>query len=744
MQSASPHTPDLTALLANNILFAGIEPALLSTIAEHIDYLSIKQNTIIFLQGEEANGLYLIVEGTVEIFSEHGPSRAVLSHSGKDHLFGEFLTCGNSMRSTSAIAYTNCDLLFWPLAAFSDLLAQQPNDINIITSRLIRRLGWNQTMLALRLCKLFIGLNENIVRDLINHLTIKSVPANTLLIKQHDQADDMCIVINGQFEISKTNDEDQKQFISLIGRGETVGEMGLICGTTRAADVKAVRDSNVAYLNRGAFEELLLRYPLEINRTFVRSIITHFDKIPLDKPNTAESFALINLSSQLDPDVFLHALLAGLQLQGSARVLTSQIVDQAFMTRNAAQSDFSSLESTALVQWLSEQELVHQHVVYFADPTLSHWTRRCLRQADHVLFLVDHCESPAISGFEAQVLAEMQNNARKKTLIIQHDYAAKHPHGTSTWLHTRELDSHYHVRQHRQEDFNRLARFLTGNALGLVMGGGAARGFAHIGVLKALKELNIEVDLVGGNSMGALLAAEFALQWDEKKMLETTRKLCLQGDKLTLPLVSLYSGKIMTNALKNLFGELHIEDLWIPFFCVSCNISRAKLMTHRQGTLLAALLSSNAPPGLFPPQINNGDLLVDGALLNNLPIDIMRELNQGGRIIAIDVNKREDLLYNSDSLGGLSGWHLLWNRINPLATTVNMPGLIQILTRSSMIGGLAQQKRMHTGFADLYLQPPVTDFPLMGYAQAQAIADAGYHYAIQRLANWLEQKTSPD
>lgn len=740
MQFPSPD--ELIALLRQNILFAETDSGLLTIIAESIMFLPAKPGSQIFRQGEEASGLYLIAEGSIQIFIEHNGEQIVLSHAGKGHLFGEFLLSGNSLRSNAAQALSESLLLFWPIDAFSRLLAQQADALLPITSRLVRRLSWNQIMSALRLCQFFTGLNEQIARELINQLSIKSIPANTLLLKQYDKADDMYIVINGQFQISKTTTDNQKQIVALIGRGETIGEMGLICGTPRSADAKALRDSTVACLTRASFEDLLRRYPLETNQTFVKSVIHHIETDTLAKSATAQTFALINLSPQLDAQAFLQSLQAGLQRHGSAQVLTSSTVNQAFMRKDAAQCHFTDPDNDGLVQWLSEQELVHQHIVYYADNQLSHWTRRCLRQADYVLFLVDAKDAPAISGFESQIWAEIADCSQKKFLIIQHPHNTANPVTTSAWLAARHLDGHYHVRQDRQYDFDRLARFMTGNALGLVLGGGAARGFAHIGVLKALRELRIAVDLVGGNSMGAVLAAEYALQWDEQTMLEKTRQLCVQGDHITLPLVSLFSGKTMTNALNQLFGDLYIEDLWIPFFCVSCNISRAKLMTHRHGTLLAALLSSNAPPGLFPPQVSNGDLLVDGALLNNLPVDVMREFNQGGRVIAVDVNEREDLLNNTDNLGGISGWQLLWSRLNPLAPHIQMPSMVQILTRSSMIGGLAQQKKMHEGLADLYLRPPVINFSLTGYSQAKAISEAGYRYAREELERWLESQNT--
>ncbi len=190
-----------------------------------------------------------------------------------------------------------------------------------------------------------------------------------------------------------------------------------------------------------------------------------------------------------------------------------------------------------------------------------------------------------------------------------------------------------------------------------------------------------------------------------------------------------------------MFGDIQIDDLWHHYYSISCNISRATLMTHDNGPLLSAVLNSNSPPGLFPPQVSHGDLLVDGALLNNVPVDIMRNYNEGSTVIAVDVNAREDLLNNTENSGGISGWKILLNKLNPMAPKIKMPNIIETLTRSSIIGGLAQRKKMLDGYADLYLQPPVNNFSLRDYKRGKQIAEIGYQYALEEFQIWL--KTQP-
>lgn len=725
------------AFLRQNVLFAGLQPAVLAEIAEQVQALSAEVHSHIFRQGEPASGLYLLVRGRVQIFARHGSDQVVLSHADSGHLFGECLLCGSSMRSTTALALTDCELLFWPLPAFADLLARQPAELGTVADRLVKRLNWNQTMLALRLSHLFVGLPETVARDLIQQLRLKTLPANSPLLLHQEPAGSLCVVVSGQLQIRQ---HQPPHAVRLVGRGETVGAVDLVCQTPPTASISTVRDSNIAFLDRDTFESLLTRYPVEINRAFVKSIASHTAE-PASLPKAAASFVLLNLAQKPDGEAFLQAFLASMQRQGKTRLLNAALVDQAFMRADSAQCDFDAEGNAALVQWLSEQEIVHRYIVYQADPGLTQWTRRCLRQADHILLLVDSQDAPEPTELEQRILAELPNQAVPKTLLIRHGFGVSIPQRTSAWLQPRQLIRHYHLKAGRQSDFDRVARLLTGNALGLVLSGGGARGFAHIGVMQALRELGIAVDMIGGNSMGAILAAQFALQWEEERMQEQTMRLCQRGDRPTLPLVSLFSGNTMADGLAKMFGQVQIEDLWLPFFCVSCNLSRASLTTHNRGDLLGALFASNSPPGIFPPQIQDGDLLVDGALLNNLPLDVMRELNPNCRLIAVDVNAREDLLGNTDHQGGVNGWQLLWRKLNPLAPAPQMPNLVQILARASMIGGLAQQKRLREGWADLYLQPPVGRFSLTGYGQAQAISEAGYRYALEQLAQWRQTAT---
>jgi NTE family protein/lysophospholipid hydrolase len=737
--------PETIITLQKNVLFIDIDVPVLTVIAEILDKISVNKGDKIYEQGSEANGLYLVAAGEVQIYSYFDQKKLFIYSASETFLFGEFLLLGDSKRSSSAEAARDSTLYYFSIEHFKHLHKIYPAQFETIATRLVKRLSYDQTMLALHLSPLFLDLGESIVRDLVvKKLKYDTVDANTMLYEEGLNPTELCIVVNGRFRITKKDDTGKEIILHTVGRGETIGEIGVLGETRRNVDIWAVRDSTVAKLSRESFEELLCNYPLQINRAFSKSMINRLLKDNINKSHTAETFAVVILSPSIIPRVISNQLFeAFLQIDRAnpTSILDSELVDQAFSRKGASQTNIEDQgDNDFLVNWLSEWEMAHKNLIYVTDTGLTNWTLRCLRGADHVVFIADGSESPAISPFEQEVLELIKTTKKKQTLLLLHSPQTEMPTNTASWLNLRTVDIHHHVRQGNQLDFQRAARFLTGKALGLVLGGGGARGFAHIGILKALNELDIPVDFIGGNSMGALIAAQNAMQWEHDDMTKRTIELCLAGDRFTLPIVSLFSGQKFIDGLHSMFGDKKIEDLWQHFYSVSCNMSRAEVEEHTRGSLLTAVLNSNTPPGLLPPRVDaDGDLLVDGAILNNVPADVMRNLNEGGPVIAVDVNEREDLLGNNFYSGGVNGWQILLNILNPFIENTKIPNIIETLSRASIIGSLHQRKSIKKTMKDnghLYLQPPVGEFSLMAYKEGQEIADKGYLYGIEELKKW--------
>jgi predicted acylesterase/phospholipase RssA len=271
------------------------------------------------------------------------------------------------------------------------------------------------------------------------------------------------------------------------------------------------------------------------------------------------------------------------------------------------------------------------------------WDHFCVGQADRVL-LVTLGEELAEQDFTGLPLwAELTANPfRPIELTVIQEPTRSHPQDTGLFLRRHGLQSCHQVRRERPADFARVARMVTGQAIGLVLGGGGARGFAHVGVIQALEEQGIPIDHLSGTSMGAYVAAEYAMGLSPAEMNAINREVFIQTNPTndyTLPLVSLLAGAKCNRNLQRVFGERCIEDLWRPFFCVSASLTQAAIYIHEADRVWEAVRASISIPGVFPPVLREGQVLVDGGILNNLPVNLARK-RRGGRIIAVEVSGR--------------------------------------------------------------------------------------------------------
>ena len=238
-----------------------------------------------------------------------------------------------------------------------------------------------------------------------------------------------------------------------------------------------------------------------------------------------KTFALV----PAHPDVELGAFAEELarHLPGAALVIDAARFDAA-NGKDASRDRRGRERSPALGRagWRAEHD--NDFVLLVADAHPETWTLRCLRQADQVL-LVGRTGDDAIARSRRAKVAGGPPPTRRGVdrLVLLHAAETERPTGTARWLDQRSRIPHHHVRRGDAEHHARLARHLTGRAVGLALGGGGARGFAHAGVLVALRELGIPVDCFGGTSMGAGLAAAGAMQLDKARIVAYLRKALL-------------------------------------------------------------------------------------------------------------------------------------------------------------------------------------------------------------------------
>jgi CRP-like cAMP-binding protein len=471
--------------------------------------------------------------------------------------------------------------------------------------------------------------NEAALRDAEATLEWLVLPGGAVLFREGEDGDSLYILVSGRLRVGVAH-EGGERTVAELGRGEMVGEMGVLTGEKRSTTVYAIRDSELVKLPQAAMNHLAEKYPQVMTR--VNRILANRLRLELGPKritSTVMTFAIVPVNANLPLANFTRRLAQGLAGYDSTLHLSRAQVDSE-LGPGAAQTPQDDADNSRVAGWLSEQESNYRYVVYEADAGLSHWTRRCIRQADRVLMVALASADPTPGEIEKQM--ECMNATARAELVLLHPASARRPVSTRNWLSPRCVRAHHHVRLDDAEDLQRLVRRLTGHALGLVLGGGGARSYAHIGVYRALTEAGLQVDLVGGTSMGSLIGAALAMNMDEPAMIELAQEISSRKTlfDLTLPLVSFFASHKVTNVMRKIFEDIQIEDLWKPFFCVSSNLTRATPMVHRQGPVWQSVRASSAVPGIFSPILCEGDLLVDGAMLNNLPIDVMHDLSQGG------------------------------------------------------------------------------------------------------------------
>lgn len=589
---------------------------------------------------------------------------------------------------------------------------------------------------VLRASRGFGVLDDAVLSDLAAALTFDDVAGGTQVYKEGEDSDSMLFVVSGGMRVSRGVGIELNLY-NEVRPGQSVGEVGLILQQPRTADVTAIRDSTVAYLSRTSYEELLTRHPLALNQVFVKTVYNFMRHTPLAHQQYAQSFAVVPLHEGAGVDVVARNLVDAFATQGSVHLLRPPLLNGHGVMQTQFHEGVHADELEGAVEFL----------VYEAEGKLSEWTRRAFRQADQVIYVANAGTPQELGEIEERLSQEPGSPMKRKHLVLLHSEQDGTPRDLGLWRGLREFERVYAVRRSHISDFARLARFLTGTAVGVVLGGGGARGFAHLGVLRALEENGIPVDLIGGNSMGALIGAQFACGVSLDEIRQRTQAFAAGGERLTLPVISLVSGRRVERDLKHMFGDTTMDDLWTPFFAAACNLSKGITTVQDKGPLWRAVLASNSPAGLFPPVLDRGDLLVDGAILENVPVEAMRvrlgtplEKRRGnGTIIAIDVDVREGPGADP-SLSRLSVWSTVKGYFGG-SDAIPTPSIASILYSAGHIGGAAQRGRT-IAQADHYLEPPVAEFSLMGYSRSQEIADVGYRYAIEKIQKWTQPVTS--
>jgi predicted acylesterase/phospholipase RssA/CRP-like cAMP-binding protein len=545
------------------------------------------------------------------------------------------------------------------------------------------------------------------------------------LIQQGDEETDYYLLVNGRLRVF-VEDNGIRRSVAYINPGQSVGEMSLITGEPRSATVRAKVDSRLIRFFGSTFRTLMMRRPeaaTEIIRTIVHRLrdATH----RTSARTTISSIAILPISDTINADAFGDAFYTSLRKCASA----------CFVDR-LPEIDQLRGSPEALDALIHKLQRDYRYLLFCADHQHSEWTRQCLMRADLVLVVGAVSASPEQSEVEIDMLVDLDHAMIERVeLVLQHSGQFSMNAGMPEWLARRpKVADYHHVRAADAGDFDKLARCITGICNNVVLGGGGARGFAHIGVLKAMIEAHIPIDRLGGTSAGALMAAQFDNGMDFDEWPKAIHRMFMKEKSardFTFPFGSLVRGKRMHDAMIKLFGDRQIEDLPIRYFAVSSDLGNAKMVVHTHGPLWRAVRASASVPIIGPPLYHESSAYIDGGLFNNLPTDIMKKMF-AGHVTACDVSEEQPLVIDSKwNNATLSGWTLLLNRLNPFATPIPLPHLMDIVNRTITLysASVVEQTR---AAADLMLIPPVQDYSLTQFHSYEDLIQIGYDYATKK------------
>ncbi|WP_084398216.1 patatin-like phospholipase family protein [Henriciella aquimarina] len=548
-----------------------------------------------------------------------------------------------------------------------------------------------------------------------------SLPAGWELFRAGEMSNSIYFVLSGSLGAFRTMPDGRSDFIGHIRAGEPVGEMALFEGAIDAngdgipdnaphtSSVYALRDAEILEISRKGFDRLVKAEP-EILTAMIRLMLTRLrEGRKPSRRNAPKVFALIATSPTIDLKLRARALKASLDTLG----LKSRIIDEVEGTDQPT-GYFDDLEANNDV------------VMLVASVGDSSWFRLSTRQADRIWVVGRADARPS-----RPLMPEDDSPARQLQLIdvvLLHHSSERKASRPVDWREAAGAARLFHWEGMDGPSCDRLARVMAGRSVGLVLSGGGARAYAHIGLVRAFREAGIPIDFAGGASMGAVVAACVAMGWDDDEIDMRIRKAFVDSNPLgdyNLPVVGLVRGKRVKSRLHEHFGETEIGELDIPFFAVSTNLSDGTYRVHRSGVLRDALRATISLPGILPPVVHEGEILVDGAVLNNFPTDVMRELHRGV-IVGSDVARSPEGLHASDFEDPPGFFRWVWKHGFSSA-----PPIAGLLMRSATVSVNPNAGRE---LADVLILPEMRDIELRDWEAYEEAVQAGYEAAKTAIA----------
>ena len=539
--------------------------------------------------------------------------------------------------------------------------------------------------------------------------------------------------MSGRVQAIVNHGKDNEIILGELKKGDIIGDMALITGEKRSATIKATKLSRLIYISKKSFDHVMYNNPkalMEVSKTLINRLKY---KDSIEKVNKNMIIGVISFLDNKTTSQFYDSISANLKKFGSIDDLTENSVDLSAKDSNL---DFEILLENIIAN--NDFLILHSN-----DINDLKWKKNIAKYADQILVLGNANELMKLKEEEEEIFNKYSNiNLGKIWLVLNHQKNTVLPSNTSKITNLRNGIKTFHVKENDESDIKRLVRFITKQTIGLTLGGGGAKGFAHFGIYKAMNELKIPVDIIGGTSAGSIVASQIALGHSFDEIIDKNRKVnsLKMFKEYGIPYISLIKSNKIEQAAKISAEGKDIEDLWIPFFAPATDLTNSKLIIFDKGPLWEAIRSSGALPGIVLPHFSNGNVIVDGGLMNNLPVDIMRE-RYGGIIIcsscSLDKSMKTSLTGIPNQLKLLMT--KLFNKSKFEKEYQNIPTITDIIFKTSVVAS-ASQISNNINMSDLFLELPMSEFGLTEFNDAamMKMIEIGYNYSKPKLEQFKE------
>ncbi|ORY05330.1 patatin-domain-containing protein [Basidiobolus meristosporus CBS 931.73] len=789
----------------NSSLHSGI-----SELDNEVELLHFAEDSVLVKEGERTEGLYFVIDGVLDVSIQSKPINESHAKSGgkpKRARTAESMDARPSMRSLYLIKPGGLAGYLSGLSGYPSVVtikASSDSLVGYLSRHALDRIVERHPAVLLTLAKRLITHLSPLILHIDFALEWYQASAGKVIYKEGDPSEFIDIVLNGRLRsISQRNDRTFT-IIGEYGQGDSIGELEVMTDLARKQTLYAIRDSELARMPKTLLHSLAMTHPqvtfrisrMIANRTYEAQAASIHKSVNPVRPDGVDlgqnnmnlkTVCLLPVSSDVPIAEFSIRLRDAMNDVGVTNILLNHANVLSILGKHA----FSRLGKLKMASWLADQEENVGIVLYVADSGVnSPWTQRCIRQADCILLIGLGDGSPAVGEFE-RLLINMKTTARKELILLHQDHNC--PQGTTRqWLKQRAWIHAYHHVQMKlrrtptlnqdkrknklvdlkdqlqdqfqkyyskiinkpsytyggsRSDFARLARRLCGKSVGLVLGGGGAKGIAHIGLIRALEEAGIPVDMVGGTSIGAFIGGLYARDPDTVSIYGRAKmfsgrmssywRLALD---FTYPAAAWFTGTWICHEFNRgiwkCFSDTQIEDLWLPYFCVTTNITLSRIETHRMGYLWRYVRASMSLSGFLPPLCDNGNMLVDGGYMDNLPVSYMKSMG-AEKIFAFDVAAEDD---NSPATYGdsLSGWRVLLHQLNPFSRQ-RIPTLTEIQSRLAYVSCVRTLEEAKNIEGCMYSKVPVQQFGVLEFNRFEEIYQIGYEHGKETLRKWQEQ-----